>query len=78
MFREPWPLCAWPEVRTRVLAPREDRLFPLAFQRRVALERLGLPIEEMPGGHVPMLARPGELADRLAMSSGDAGSRRLN
>ena len=66
MFREPWPLSAWPEVPTRVLAPREDRLFPLAFQRRVARERLGLPVEELPGGHVPMLARPGELADRLA------------
>jgi pimeloyl-ACP methyl ester carboxylesterase len=66
MFSEPWPLSAWPEVPTRVLAPREDRLFPLAFQRRVARERLGLPVEEMSGGHVPMLARPGELADRLA------------
>jgi pimeloyl-ACP methyl ester carboxylesterase len=69
MFREPWPLNAWPEVPTRVLAPREDRLFPLAFQRRIARERLGLPVEEMPGGHVPMLARPGGLADRLAAVS---------
>lgn len=42
MFLEPWPLSAWPEVPTRVLAPREDRLFPLAFQRRVTRERLGL------------------------------------
>jgi pimeloyl-ACP methyl ester carboxylesterase len=66
MFREPWPLSAWPEVPTRVLAPREDRLFPLEFQRRVARERLGLPVEELPGGHVAMLARPGHLADRLA------------
>ncbi|HEV3230061.1 MAG TPA: alpha/beta hydrolase [Solirubrobacteraceae bacterium] len=74
MFLEPWPLSAWPEVPTRVLAPREDRLFPLAFQRRVVCERLGLPVEEMPGGHVPMLARPGELADRLAaVSTGGDG-----
>jgi hypothetical protein len=65
MFREPWPLSAWPNVPTRVLAPRDDRLFPLAFQRRVVRERLGLQVEDMPGGHVPMLARPGELADRL-------------
>jgi hypothetical protein len=65
MFREPWPLRAWPEVPTRVLAPREDRLFPLSFQPRVAHERLGLLVEEMPGGHVPMLARPGELVERL-------------
>jgi pimeloyl-ACP methyl ester carboxylesterase len=66
MFREPWPLSAWPAVPTRILAPREDRLFPLAFQRRVAHKRLGLPVEAIPGGHVTMLARPGELASRLA------------
>lgn len=65
MFREPWPLSSWPQVPTRILAPREDRLFPLTFQRRVASERLDLPVDEMPGGHLPMLARPGELADRL-------------
>jgi surfactin synthase thioesterase subunit len=69
MFREPWPLSAWPDVPTRVLAPREDRLFPLAFQRRVTRERLGIGVEELPGGHLPMLARPGHLADRLVAGS---------
>lgn len=65
MFTEPWPLDAWPDVPTAVLAPREDRLFPLGFQRRVCAERLGAGLEEMPGGHLPMLARPRELAERL-------------
>lgn len=65
MFSEPWPLEAWPDVPTRVLAPIEDRLFPLAFQRRVAAERLDLEVDLMPGGHLPMLARPAELAERL-------------
>ncbi|MBA3809517.1 MAG: alpha/beta hydrolase [Solirubrobacterales bacterium] len=65
MFTEPWPLDAWPEVPTRVLAPREDRLFPLEFQRRIARERLGVEVDEMAGGHLPMLSRPGELAERL-------------
>jgi pimeloyl-ACP methyl ester carboxylesterase len=65
MFTEPWPLDAWPDVPTRVLVPRADRLFPLEFQRRVARERLGLEIDEMGGGHLPMLSRPGELARRL-------------
>jgi pimeloyl-ACP methyl ester carboxylesterase len=65
MFTEPWPLDAWPDVPTRVLVPRDDRLFPLGFQRRVARERLGLEIDEMDGGHLPMLSRPGELARRL-------------
>jgi pimeloyl-ACP methyl ester carboxylesterase len=65
MFTEPWPLDAWPGVPTRVLAPRGDRLFPLEFQRRLARERLGLELDEMDGGHLPMLARPAELAQRL-------------
>jgi pimeloyl-ACP methyl ester carboxylesterase len=65
MFGEPWPLESWPEVQTRVLAPTGDRLFPLEFQRRVARERLGLEIDEIPGGHLPMLSRPVELAERL-------------
>ena len=42
-FTQPWPLDRWPDVPTRVLAGRDDRLFPLEFQRRVARERLGLP-----------------------------------
>jgi pimeloyl-ACP methyl ester carboxylesterase len=66
MFGEPWPLEAWPaEVPTRVLAPREDRLFPLEFQRRVARERLGAEVDEIDGGHLPYLSRPAELARRL-------------
>jgi len=64
-FTEPWPLGAWPDVPTRVLAGRDDRLFPLDFQRRVARERLGLPVEEVPGGHLAALGHPVELVDRL-------------
>jgi Alpha/beta hydrolase family len=71
MFSEPWPLAAWPQVRTRVLAPRDDRLFPLAFQTRVARERLGLGVDQMPGGHLPMLSRPAELAKCLVALTGD-------
>jgi hypothetical protein len=65
MLTEPWQLDAWPEVPTAVLAPRENRLLPLEFQGRVCAERLGSAAEEMPGGHLPMLARPRELARRL-------------
>lgn len=70
MFVEPWPLDAWPGVPTRVLIPRSDRLFPLDFQRRIARERLGLEIDEMAGGHLPMLSRPRELAQRLVELAG--------
>jgi hypothetical protein len=69
MFIEPWPCERWPDVPMRVLCPREDRLFPLEFQRRVTAERLGIEIETMPGGHLPMLSRPRELAARLVAIS---------
>jgi pimeloyl-ACP methyl ester carboxylesterase len=34
-FDEPWPLEAWADVPTRVIAGRHDRLLPLAFMRRL-------------------------------------------
>jgi pimeloyl-ACP methyl ester carboxylesterase len=64
-FADPWPLSAWPDVPTRVVAGRDDRVFPAEFQRRIAADRLGLPVDEVPGGHLVALARPVELADRL-------------
>lgn len=67
MFAEPLTVARWPYLPTTVLAPAEDRLFPLEFQRRLTRERLGDEAEfaEMPGGHLPMLSRPRELAARL-------------
>ena len=62
---EPWPLSAWPDVPTRVLAGRHDRMFPLEFQRRVARNRLGLEVDEIDGGHMLALGHPAELARRL-------------
>jgi pimeloyl-ACP methyl ester carboxylesterase len=62
---QPWPLAAWPDVPTQVLAGRDDRLFPLEFQRRVARERLGLDVDEIDGGHMVALSDPRALADRL-------------
>ncbi len=61
----PWPMAAWPEVPTRFLLCRQDRLFPAPFLRSVVAERLGMAPDEMPGGHFPMLSRPAELAGRL-------------
>ena len=62
---EPSPLKSWPDVPTRVLLCRDDRLFPARFLRRVARERLGITPDEIDGGHTPALSRPGALADRL-------------
>lgn len=64
-FTQPWPLSRWPEVPTRFLQGRDDRFFPLEFQRRVVRERLGLPVDDMPGGHLVALSQPDELARRL-------------
>jgi pimeloyl-ACP methyl ester carboxylesterase len=61
----PWPLDAWPDVPTRFLLCSEDRFFPAPFMRRVVRERLGIVPDEIATGHLPMLARPDELADRL-------------
>lgn len=65
LFTEPWPLTTWPSVPTAAIAPVDDRLFPIEFQRRVCAERLGLEPQELPGGHLPMLSRPRELARQL-------------
>jgi len=64
-FEKPWPLRAWPDVPTRFLLCRDDRFFPAQFQRRVVRDRLGIVPDEMDGGHLPALARPEELAQRL-------------
>jgi hypothetical protein len=62
---EPWPLDAWPDVPTRYLLFADDRLFPAAFTRALARERLGVVADEMPGSHCAYLGRPQELAARL-------------
>jgi pimeloyl-ACP methyl ester carboxylesterase len=64
-FSQPCGIKEWPGVPTRVVAGRDDRLFPVAFQRQVARDRLGLETDEVPGGHLAALSYPAELADRL-------------
>jgi pimeloyl-ACP methyl ester carboxylesterase len=63
--KEPWPLTAWPDVPTRYLLCRNDRLFPRAWVHRVVRERLGITPDEIHSGHCPALSRPQELTDRL-------------
>ena len=63
--REPWPLEAWPEVPTRFVLCRQDRLLPADFLRRVVRERLGIEPEEIDAGHCVALSRPRELAELL-------------
>ena len=65
-FGQPCAIDRWPDVPTRVVAGRGDRLFPLEFQRRVARERLGADVDVVPGGHLVALSRPAELTERLS------------
>ena len=65
-FAEPWPLDAWPDVPTTVIAGADDRLFPVELQQRVAKERLGIvDVEVIPGGHLVALANPELVAECL-------------
>jgi pimeloyl-ACP methyl ester carboxylesterase len=68
--KEPWPLAAWPDVPTRYLLCRNDRLFPPAWVRRVVRDRLGITADEIDSGHCAALSRPRELADRLEAYQG--------
>jgi hypothetical protein len=72
-LREPSPLETWPDVPTRVLLCRDDRLFTAPFLRRVARERLGITPDEIDGGHTPALSRPKVLADRLETYAAEQG-----
>jgi pimeloyl-ACP methyl ester carboxylesterase len=62
---QPWPLERWPDVPTRVISGQDDRMFPAAFQRRVARERLGITPDPVAGGHMVALANPVGLAELL-------------
>jgi pimeloyl-ACP methyl ester carboxylesterase len=65
VFGEPCHFERWPEIPIHVLGGRDDRFFPIEFQRRVARERLGKEVEEIPGGHLVALSNPEGLTERL-------------
>ncbi|WP_354095989.1 alpha/beta hydrolase [Bradyrhizobium sp. RT10b] len=65
VFGEPCRFARWPDIPIRVLAGRDDRFFPIEFQRRVARERLGKEVEEISGGHLVALSNQKGLAKRL-------------
>jgi pimeloyl-ACP methyl ester carboxylesterase len=65
VFSEPCRFELWPDVPIHVIAGRNDRFFPIDFQRRVARERLQAIVDELPGGHLLALSNPRGLADKL-------------
>jgi pimeloyl-ACP methyl ester carboxylesterase len=73
-FGQPCAIDRWPDVPTRVISGREDRFFPLEFQRRLAKDRLGLDADVVPGGHLAALSHPAELTAQLTGYLNEAGS----
>ncbi|WP_028351211.1 alpha/beta fold hydrolase [Bradyrhizobium murdochi] len=65
VFSEPCRFARWPDIPIRVLAGGDDRFFPIEFQQRVARERLGKEVEEIPGGHLIALSNAEGLTERL-------------
>jgi len=64
-FSQPYAFDDWPDVPTRFLLCRQDRFFPADFLRPLVEKRLGIVPDEMDSGHLPALAHPAELVDRL-------------
>lgn len=67
-FGQPCTFGGWP-VPVRSVAGRDDRFFPLEFQRRLAAERLGVELEEIAGGHLAALSQPAAVAAALLVSA---------
>ena len=71
VFAEPCRFERWPDIPLHVLGGREDRFFPIEFQRRLACERLAKDLEEIPGGHLVALSNPEGLTERLVAYAKD-------
>ena len=65
VFGEPCEFDRWPDVPIHVIAGRDDRFFPLDFQRRIARERLRLAVDELEGGHLIALSNPHGLVRQI-------------
>lgn len=65
IFTRPWPMKAWPNVETRVLICKEDRLIPANLARQISESRLNITPAEIAGGHLVALGHPTELVHQL-------------
>jgi pimeloyl-ACP methyl ester carboxylesterase len=74
-FIDPWPLAHWPDIATKVIAGRNDRLFPLSFIQNLSRTRLGIEPDIIDTGHLPALAQPDALAELLLGYLTEPGAR---
>ena len=57
-FGQQCDIARWPDVVTSAVVGRDDRFFPVDFQRRLLRERVGVDPIVVPGGHLLALANP--------------------
>ena len=57
-FGQQCDVATWPDVPTAAVIGRDDRLFPLEFQRELLRERVGVDAAVIPGGHLLALSNP--------------------
>ncbi len=69
-FGQRCAISAWPDVATAAVIGRDDRFFPVEFQRRLLRERAGVDATVVPGGHLLGLANPGGLSEALRALAG--------
>jgi hypothetical protein len=61
----PSPLAEFPPVGCTYVICVEDQMVGPAWSKRVARDKLGAKVIELPGSHSPFLSRPSALADVL-------------
>jgi hypothetical protein len=66
-FGQPCDIGAWPDVATAAIIGRDDRLFPVGFQRELLRERVGVDAVVISGGHLLALANPDGLFEALSL-----------
>lgn len=64
-FSQPCDIARWPDVETAAIVGRDDRFFPVGFQRELLRERVGVDPAVVPGGHLLALANPDGLVGAL-------------
>ncbi|OKH85909.1 hypothetical protein EB75_08930 [Mycobacterium sp. ST-F2] len=67
----PFSLSEFPSVSSTSVICSDDRMVNPDWSRRVARDRLGAHIIELPGSHSPFLSRPSALADVFVRLAGD-------
>jgi pimeloyl-ACP methyl ester carboxylesterase len=65
LYSERCPLEGFPPIPSTSIVCADDQVIQPAWSRRVAADRLGAQVIELPGGHCPHLSRPALLAEAL-------------